>query len=147
MQSNPGMQLSQESKQLLDVSTLPDSHSQNSLQPQWMTDELQALKKLKHSFKDKYKRKLPEIESCTSTTIAQIMTDEFYLRFITETLEAAGETRGNKILSKLKVTHDLKWVKHRVQQLQENLDLSAKQAKKRTISSFRETSSIIAGSE
>ena len=63
-----------------------------------MTAELNALTNLRQNFNAKYKTKMPELHCCETPSLAQVAADDFYLKFITETLEVLGETRSKKIL-------------------------------------------------
>ena len=86
-----------------------------------MTSELSALKNLKQSFKKKYKKKIPELKSCFTPTLAQIAADDFCLKFITDTLEALGEERSRQVLSRLQISHGIRSVKAKVESLQTKL--------------------------
>ena len=64
---------------------------------------------------------MPELHCCTTPTLAQIAADDFYLKFITETLEVLGESRGKKVLSRLQIGHGIRGVKAKVEYLQTKL--------------------------
>ena len=64
---------------------------------------------------------MPEIHSCSSATLAQIVADDFYLKFITETLEALGDERSKKVLSRLQISQSIRGVEAQAKYLKEKL--------------------------
>ena len=67
---------------------------------------------------------MPLLQDLRNESIAQIMTDEFYFKFISETLEAMGEERSKPILSKLYISHGVTRVKDRIDTLHTKLNSS-----------------------
>ena len=63
-------------------------------QPEWLKSELIALRTLKKNIREKYRKDIPLVKSCKNASLAQVMADDIFYKFISETLNAAGEGRG-----------------------------------------------------
>ena len=62
---------------------------------------------MRKNIKARLKKDIPILQSCSNASLGQVIVDDIYLKFFTETLTAAGEERGNQLLSQLKINKEL----------------------------------------
>ena len=59
---------------------------------------------MKKNIKEKYKKDIPLVKSCKNASVAHVMVNDIFYKFIAETLDAAGEGRGKDIFNRIKIS-------------------------------------------
>ena len=103
------------------------SESTASGQPQWLKHEVNALKMLKKNIKTKYKKDLPLLEDSKNESVAEVLTNDIYLKFIEETLNAAGEERSKDILNRIQISQGIKQLNAHFEEMKSKFQMASTQ--------------------